>query len=527
MKRIRVLDVTLRDGGCVNNFNFSQNNMKMIMNAQEEAGIDIIELGYIDEKNGSEIGRTQYVNETVIQKTILERKKSGITYVAMVDYGKYDISRLKKRTVSSIDGIRMAFHKKNRFDMIRLGRAIIEKGYQFYVQPMVTLRYSDSELLELIELVNSELPDASGFYIVDSFGEMRPNDMSRIINLVDHNLISNIPIGFHSHNNLQLSYSNAMTMLQFPSTREFILDCSIMGMGKGAGNLNTELLLEHLNLYYGKEYKVAPLLEVIDSVINQIHDEFYWGYAPEYYLSSANHCTPSYASYFYNKHMLPIDKVGELLGMIDEDKKISFDKEYADKLYYKYNAINYDDTNTILALKRIIGEKCVLLIAPGPSICKYLDKIRKLIVCDDLVTISINNIPPFEVDLTFASKTSALDKAKSTNAKIVTTSNVSMDDKYMVVNYDSWTDGPDGKSDAAMIIVGNILKNIGVKRVMLAGFDGFKTDSEKNYYDESLRRPMTRQDVNERNHKTETYLKRLNEEMIIEFVTPSDYKLKV
>ncbi|MDE6924689.1 MAG: pyruvate carboxyltransferase, partial [Acetatifactor sp.] len=71
-----------------------------------------------------------------------------------------------------------------------------------------------------------------------------------------------------------------------------------MGMGKGAGNLNTELLIEHLNCFYNKNYNIAPLLAVIDEVINQIHNEFYWGYAVEYYLSSINHCTPSYASYF-------------------------------------------------------------------------------------------------------------------------------------------------------------------------------------------------------------------------------------
>ena len=86
---------------------------------------------------------------------------------------------------------------------------------------MITLRYSDAELLEFIDLVNGELADASGFYIVDSFGEMRPNDMSRMLNLVDHNLTPSMTLGFHSHNNLQLSYSNAMTML-IPST--FLLE---------------------------------------------------------------------------------------------------------------------------------------------------------------------------------------------------------------------------------------------------------------------------------------------------------------
>ena len=208
MNSLKVLDVTLRDGGCVNNFNFGQTYMEKILSAQEASGVEMIELGYIDEKNGSVSGRTQYISEEVIPESILQHKKSGVTYLAMMDYGKFNIDKLHSRTTNGIDGIRMAFHKKNYRDMIPLGKKIIEKGYQFYIQPMITLRYSDSELLELIELVNQELPDASGFYIVDSFGEMRPNDMDRMLNLVDHNLISTMTLGFHSHNNLQLSYSN-------------------------------------------------------------------------------------------------------------------------------------------------------------------------------------------------------------------------------------------------------------------------------------------------------------------------------
>ena len=68
MRNLKVLDVTLRDGGCVNNFDFGQNYMDKILAAQESSGVDIIELGYIDEKKGSVSGRTQYINEQVIIK---------------------------------------------------------------------------------------------------------------------------------------------------------------------------------------------------------------------------------------------------------------------------------------------------------------------------------------------------------------------------------------------------------------------------------------------------------------------------
>lgn len=529
MNSIKVLDVTLRDGGCVNDFNFGQTYMEKILAAQEASGVEVIEMGYIDEVKGSKSGRTQYINEQVITECLLKNKKPGVTYVAMMDYGKFNVDNLKHRTETSIDGLRVAFHKKNMHDMIPLGRKVIEKGYQLYIQPMITLRYSDAELLELIKLVNKELPDASGFYIVDSFGEMRPNDMTRALNLVDHNLIPSMTLGFHSHNNLQMSYSNACAMLQFPTNRNLMLDSSIMGMGKGAGNLNTELLLEHLNLYYGKSYKISPLLEVIDKVINQLHSEFYWGYAPEYYLSSANHCTPSYAGHFYNKHMLPIDQVGELLSMIDESKKISFDKNYAEELWRTYNeSKQVDDSSVVTEMKPLIAGKKVLLVAPGKSIIDNKRKIEQLIDQDDVVSIGLNLTEPFKVDYLMATRQDVYETAIQAGKSVITTSNVSKGTrgKVKILNYKNWIEISDGRThDSSSVIVLNLLKTCGVKEVLLAGFDGFMVNINENYSDPNLRRPVSVEQVERRN----AYYKRFIGDIAltgikVTFVTPSKYE---
>ena len=425
MKNIKVLDVTLRDGGCVNDFNFGSDYMNLILSALERSGVDFIELGYLDDKKGSEFGRTQYKNEQVI-KNFLKCKLPNIEYVAMMDYGKFDVSKLAPRTENDIDGIRVAFHKKNWRDIVNIGKHIMAKGYKFYIQPMITLRYSDSELLDLIKCVNEELSQASGFYIVDSFGEMRNNDVVRILHLIDHNLISSMPVGFHSHNNLQLSYSNAMTMLSFSTNRNLMLDSSIMGMGKGAGNLNTELLLEHLNLFYDKHYALAPLMEVIDQVIEVIHKEMYWGYSVEYYLSSINHCTPTYASHFYNKHMLSIDQLSELLSMIPEDKRISFDKDFAERLYYQYNTMKgINDSETITQIINAVSGKKVLLIAPGKSINKYESKILEKIHEDGIISISLNNFK-FATDFIMATREEIIKKCIDKRTSAIVTSNANV-----------------------------------------------------------------------------------------------------
>lgn len=529
MGKIHVLDVTLRDGGCVNNFNFGLIYMEKILKAQEDSGVEIIEMGYIDEKNGSESGRTQYLSDQIIPKCILKNKKEGVTYVAMMDFGKFNPENLAPRSDKSIDGLRVAFHKKDMHNMVSVCKTVIAKGYQVFIQPMITLRYSDSELLELINIVNTELSDASGFYIVDTFGEMRPNDMARVMNLVDHNLLPSMPMGFHSHNNIQMSYSNACAMLQFPTKRDLMIDSSIMGMGKGAGNLNTELLLEHLNVFYGKNYDLNPLLEVIDKVINQIHSEFYWGYAPEYYLSSTYHCTPSYASHFYNKHQLPINQVAELLGMIEEQKKISFDKSYAEELWVKYNASKQvDDAPVVSEMKSLVKGKVVLLVAPGKSILSYKEQIETLIAEENVLTIGLNLTEAFNVDIQMTTRQDVYEAAVMSGKAVLTTSNVSKGARgnVKVLNYENWIDISNGRThDSSSVIMLNLLKACNAKTIYLAGFDGFVVNINENYSDPNLRHPVTIEQVERRNAYYKRFIASIVAEGVeVKFITPSKYE---
>lgn len=523
------MDVTLRDGGCVNDFNFGQVYMEKILKAQEESGVEMIEMGYLDENKGSHQGRTQWKTSEAIYETLMKTKKAGVTYLAIMDYGKFNVDNLPKRSDKTIDGIRVAFHKKNMRDIPAIGRKIMDKGYQFYIQPMITMRYSDREILDLIDMINTELPDATACYIVDSFGEMRPNDLNRLLNIVDNNLIPTMTVGFHSHNNLQMSYSNACSMLQFPTNRNLMLDSSIMGMGKGAGNLNSELLLEHLNLYYGKHYNVNPLLEVMDQVLNQLHSEFYWGYAPEYYLSSTNHCTPSYAGHFYNKHQLPIDQVAELLSMIAEDKKISFDKNYAEEIWRTYNERKQvDDASVIKEMKTILEGKKVLLIAPGKSILRYRDVIEKTIEDKDVVSIGLNLTESFNVDYLMTTRLDVYESAIQEGRNLITTSNVSkgIRGKVKILNYSNWIEITDGRThDSSSVIILNFLKACGVKTIFLAGFDGFMVNINENYSDPNLRRPVSVEQVSRRNKYYMEFINRQKKDgTIVRFITPSLYE---
>lgn len=529
MRDVKVLDVTLRDGGCVNNFNFGKKYMSKILSAQETAGIDIIELGYIDDKNGSLDERTMYTNEKVIYKNFLKNKKRNISYVVMMDFGKFDVKNLEYRNENSIDGIRLAFHKKNVQDMIEVAKNIIEKGYDLYLQPMITLRYSDFELLELIDIVNKELANSKAFYIVDSFGEMKNTDLLRLINLVNHNLDRNIAVGLHSHNNMQMSYSNAMTLLSYPTQRSIIIDSSIMGMGKGAGNLNTELILGELYSGGKEKYNIQPLLEVIDKVIEPIHTEFYWGYSVEYYLSALNGCTPSYAAHFYKKHTMTIDCLSELLSRIDDDKKISFDKEYAENLYRKYNERKSVDDNEILEnIKNDIIGKDIFIVAPGKSIEKEKNKVERILKKNNIVSFGLNIIDDFNFDYVVITRKELLEKAINSDKRVIVPSNLVENRQYKnmwIIDYKRWIDVDDQVHDSSSVLLLNLLTELNVKELCLAGFDGFSSLINYNYYDYTLRNSLDENQAKNRNDYYKKFIDKIVSNGIkINFLTESMYR---
>lgn len=530
MKQIRIVDVTLRDGGCVIDFNFGTKNMTTILDGLNASKVDCIEVGYINEKKGTKSGRTQFDSEQSAVDSLLVGKKKDATYLAMIDYGTYDVSNLPQRTEAGIDGIRLAFHKKDFKKIGEIGRIVLEKGYLFFVQPMLTLRYSDWELLELIDLVNRELPDASGFYIVDSFGEMRHNDVIRALNLIDHNLNPDIPLGFHSHNNLQMSYANAISVLQFPTIRDLYLDSSIMGMGKGAGNLASELLLEHMNLYYGKHYEISPLLNVIDTVLDNIRATSYWGYSAEYYLSAANHCTPSYARHFHLKHTLPVNEIAELLGRIEESKKISFDQDYADKVYYDYISRPVDDADAISALEGIFAGEKVLIIAPGKSIERERDKILHYINdnADKMIILTINALHKgFSSDYVFISnrrryKLFSEEIKDNKDVPIIYTSNIQSDiqNGYMLNYSDYICSDPIIESNAGMMLL-NILVKLKARELVLVGFDGF---GFQRHADDMPSDPMSNAEWDSLNRSITNHIKQISQQINVTFLTESVYQ---
>ncbi len=335
-RKVYLLDCTLRDGGIAIDFNFGSERMQKIKECLEDAGVDYIECGYINGKTGRAEGFSCFDNEVSIQNTLLSTgKKNGVTYVAMIDYGTYDLHHLSTANQCGIDGIRLAFHKENWREALEDARIVIDKGYQLFIQPMVSIRYTDEEFRELIYYCNKHLPEAKAFYIVDSFGQMDNLMLQKKLEIADQYVSKDMKIGFHAHNNRQMAFSNACAMINYPARHDIMLDSSILGMGKGAGNLCTELIIPIL-VSEGFSYNSIGIFDQINEYFHEKLRTNPWGYCLDYYLSSLYGCTPSYIKLFIKDERVTTDILVELLRTMPEEKKSACDKEFAGKFLDDY-----------------------------------------------------------------------------------------------------------------------------------------------------------------------------------------------
>lgn len=151
---------------------------------------------------------------------------------------------------------------------------------------------------------------------------MYKNDLLRMFYIVDHNLDKEISLGFHSHNNLQMSFANAQELAQLNTARSMIIDASVLGMGRGAGNLNTELLVQYLNTNFFANYNILDIMSLLDEFIRPLKVTYNWGYEVAYFVAAIAGCHPNYASFLLNMHTLRMQDINSILTDLDEDKKL-------------------------------------------------------------------------------------------------------------------------------------------------------------------------------------------------------------
>lgn len=344
MKSIKILDCTLRDGGFVNNWHFGMGSIKNIVGRLDNAGIDFVEIGFIDGRRKYNKNRTVVPNTELLKPIFENFELYNSKIVAMIDFGTCDIDALTTKDASVLDGIRITFKKKDITPALNFCRQVKEKGYKVFVQPVSITSYSEDEMIKLLLEVNKIEPYSVA--IVDTYGLMHRKELIQYFNLMDKYSNPSIAIGYHGHNNFQLAYANSIELSCIDSNRELLVDGSLYGMGKGAGNANTELLAMYFNKNHNKAYVVDQLLEAIYvDILKEFHKE-QWGYSLLHYIAASNDCHPDYVQTLIEKKTLSVKSINEILMTIEGEKKLSFDKEMIENRYNEYQNAMISDSVT-------------------------------------------------------------------------------------------------------------------------------------------------------------------------------------
>lgn len=537
MGEIKLLDCTIRDGGYVNDWNFGHNNLISIYERLIDSDVDYIELGFLDERREFDINRSIMPDTDCMEKIYGSVDKKGKIVFGMIDYGTCGLDHIKPANESYIDGIRVIFKKHLRVDALKFCAELKKLGYIVFAQLVSVTSYTDEEMLDLIRLANEVKPYAVS--MVDTYGLMHQNNLRHFMDLLDKGLDPDISLGYHGHNNFQMGYANCIAMMEYKTDRNMLVDGTLYGMGKSAGNAPIELVAMHMNQKYGKHYHISQMLEAIDANIMEFYSAATWGYNLFFYIAASNECHPNYVADLMNKKTLSIKSINELLSRLQGEKKLLYDKAYLEELYKEYQSKDVDDTEDRRKLSERLSGKKILIIGPGNSVIDEKEKIDSFIIdssdgdeTDNLVIISINYIPRnINPNMVFISNSkrylqmsSALSKAGNEYEMIGTSNVTSTSGNFdYTLNYASLIDESADIIDNSFIMLLKALSEVGVSKVAVAGFDGYQED-KLNFVNPDMEYTFIKDRTKELNEYARRKIEELSGKLSVRFVTSSLYE---
>jgi len=535
MRNVQILDCTLRDGGRILNCQFDNKTILNMTKDLTNAGIDIVEMGFLRSHELVDYHENStFFTETSQIEPFIPINHGKTRYVAFIDFNMYDFSKLERCNGTSITGLRVGF-TKNQFDTQRkdIKKALYEvkeQGYELFIQGVNSLAYTDRELLDLIDMVNEVRPYSFG--IVDTYGAMYLEDLIHFFNVVDYNLSSDICIDIHSHNNFQSSFAFAQEIVRLADgKRNVVLDATLNGMGKCAGNLNTELIADYMSRKKDSDYDLDKILDAIDRYLFPLKSKYTWGYSIPAFMAGIYKSHPNNVIYLTEKYRLNSKDIKYIISGIEEQVRQRYDYDNIQKIYRDYNKSLTDDSNVISELRDVMEGKSILILVPGKTIDDCSKEIKEYIEVESPIVISVNFIPAkFECKYYFYANTIHWEKISDEvkHSKCIVTSNIhtSLDD-VKIVDYSSLISDNSSLCDNSTIMLLNLLKKLNVSKIRLAGFDGLK-EHNQNYVDATFLNQNDIDSVRKINCEVrklyEKYKAKVTDQIDVSIITPSVYE---
>ncbi|MBE6133380.1 MAG: nucleoid-structuring protein H-NS [Erysipelotrichaceae bacterium] len=286
---IKILDATLRDGGLVNDFYFTDDFARALYKANIEAGVDYMEFGYRADKKQFDVnkfGKWKFTTDEDILG-IIGKKDPRMKISIMTDVGRTDyINDIKPKKDSPVDLVRVATYVHQIDDCIKMINHISSLGYEVTCNIMAISTATDQELIECLnKLVKTNV---IGVYIVDSYGSLYPKQVRHLTKLF-HDILAPAGkmVGIHTHNNQQCAFANT---IEAKACGARLLDATCHGMGRGAGNCFLEGLIGYLD---GKKYHLNPVLDFVRKYMIPLKESgVEWGYNTSYLLTGLTNQHP-------------------------------------------------------------------------------------------------------------------------------------------------------------------------------------------------------------------------------------------
>jgi len=395
---VKILDCTLRDGGYFTNWDFDIPFAKDVISSLNYSNVDIIEIGYKSpkKKNVHKFeGRFKYCNNSLLD--FIPKNNRSAEYACMVDASDYIRDRipdlnLLDSTISDKDSslitwIRVASYYHTLPQCIPMLSILKEKGYATTLNLMGVSLLPDGDIVNAAKTVESS-PDLDCVYISDSFGTLSPTDIPNILQQVKNEYSGKL--GIHTHDNNGLAFAN--TICAIDSGIDFV-DSTIMGMGRGAGNLRTEQQLLYMVFKLGQSQKNPyELLDVIERWFMPMHEKYRWGWDFTYMLSAMQDIHPTYCMNLRSANQYTIEQIKSILNEIHPKNRHKF-TEVA--LSAAIRAVIDKPGIPDLSQKELPlfiphHEPSVLVIATGPSSQRYYSELVLFIQKNQPLVIECN-----------------------------------------------------------------------------------------------------------------------------------------
>ena len=280
---VKVLDATLRDGGLVNDFYFTDQFVKDLYQANIRAGVDYMEIGYKADKTMFDVdkfGKWKFCDDDDIRSVIGENENTGLKLAVMADVGRCNYKQdIAPKNESPVDLVRVATYISTIPAAVDMIEDATNKGYETTCNIMAISNAQEADLKVALDVLGQS--PVNTFYIVDSFGSLYPEQIARIADIyMEFATKYNKQVGMHAHNNQQLAFANTIEVV---GDGVNWLDGTYSGMGRGAGNCQMELLLGFLR---NPKFNIYPVLQFIEQYMKPLEkDGVKWGYDLQYMMT--------------------------------------------------------------------------------------------------------------------------------------------------------------------------------------------------------------------------------------------------